>query len=100
MSVGTSILLAGTLAALFLFIFSRRYRLPPGPPGNVVREFTNASMAEVFSKWRQEYGRIFSFKLGERVVIVLNDINTTSDLLEKRGDIYSSRPRFVVSYVA
>jgi hypothetical protein len=56
MSVDTSILLAGTLAALFLFIFSRRYRLPPGPPGNVAREFTNASMTEVFGKWRQEYG--------------------------------------------
>jgi hypothetical protein len=31
---------------------------------------------------------------------VLNDINATTDLLDKRGEIYSSRPRFVVSYVA
>jgi len=29
---------------------------------------------------------------------VLNDINAASDLLDKRGDIYSSRPRFVVAY--
>ena len=31
---------------------------------------------------------------------VLNDFNATSTLLDKRGDIYSSRPRFVVAYDA
>ena len=31
---------------------------------------------------------------------VLNDIKATSTLLDKRGDIYSSRPRFVVAYNA
>ena len=34
------------------------------------------------------------------VTKVLNDISATTDLLDKRGEIYSSRPRFVVSYVA
>jgi hypothetical protein len=59
-------------------------------------------------------GRIFSFKLGTRLVIgmahvsflltephdnqVLNDVKAATDLLDKRGDIYSSRPRFVVAY--
>jgi hypothetical protein len=33
-------------------------------------------------------------------VKVLNDINATTDLLEKRGEVYSSRPRFVVASVA
>jgi len=42
--------------------------------------------------------QIFSFKIGTRTVIVLNDINATTDLLEKRGEIYSSRPRFVVAH--
>jgi hypothetical protein len=135
-----STLQAGALVALLLLLlFSRRNHLPPGPPGNVAGEFTNAAMAEVFEKWRRKYGahqvtptfpvvpyhspdhlclgRIFSFKLGTKIVIgtvnisyfvdctlrrhqVLNDINATTDLLDKRGEIYSSRPRFVVSYVA
>ena len=30
---------------------------------------------------------------------VLNEIDATTELLEKRGEIYSSRPRFVASYV-
>ena len=41
---------------LLLFHYSRRYRLPPGPPGNVTGEFKNATMPEVFEKWRRKYG--------------------------------------------
>jgi hypothetical protein len=48
---------AGVFAALFLFLlFSRRYHLPPGPPGNVAGEFKNLTMPEVFEKWRRKYG--------------------------------------------
>jgi hypothetical protein len=48
---------AGVLAALlFLLLFSRRQRLPPGPSGNVAGEFTNVTMSEVFEKWRRKYG--------------------------------------------
>ena len=43
-------------ALLLLFLFSRRYRLPPGPPGNVAGKFTDVSMPEVFQKWRRKYG--------------------------------------------
>ena len=62
-------------------------------------------------------GQIFSYRLGTRISIgigerilalstepygakVLNDINSTTDLLDKRGEIYSNRSRFVASYVA
>ena len=50
------------LQAVFLVILllllhcSRRYHLPPGPPGNVAGEFKNATMPEVFEKWRRKYG--------------------------------------------
>ena len=43
-------------AFLLLLLLSRRYRLPPGPPGNVAGEFTNLSMPEVFQKWKRKYG--------------------------------------------
>ena len=49
--------LGGVLAALLLLLlFSRRYHLPPGPPGNVAGEFKNATMPKVFEKWRRKYG--------------------------------------------
>src|SRR5579863_5417249 len=52
-----TILQAGALSVLILlFVSSYRYRLPPGPPGNVVGEFKNTSMPEVFDKWRRKYG--------------------------------------------
>lgn len=52
-----ALLQAGVLAALLLFLFfSRRYHLPPGPHGNVAGVFKNATMPEVFEKWRRKYG--------------------------------------------
>lgn len=46
-----------TLTALLLFfLFSRRCHLPPGPHGNVAGEFKNATMPEVFERWRRKYG--------------------------------------------
>lgn len=90
MSFSTPMFQAGVFAALFLFLlFSRRHRLPPGPPGNVTGEFKNLTMPEVFEKWRRKYGAqlttgpsgvislsdhlclgsIFSFKLGTRTVV-------------------------------
>jgi hypothetical protein len=41
---------------LVLLLYSRRSYLPPGPPGNVAGEFRNATMPEVFEKWRRKYG--------------------------------------------
>jgi hypothetical protein len=90
MSFATTMFQAGVLVALLLLLFfSRRHRLPPGPPGNVAGEFTNLTMPEVFEKWWRKYGayhgdpvvfyhlsdhhlylgRIFSFKLGTKIVI-------------------------------
>ncbi|KAH9051238.1 cytochrome P450, partial [Lactarius vividus] len=43
-------------------------------------------------------GPIFSFKIGTKLAIVLNGLKATSDLLDKKGDIDSSRPRLVVAY--
>lgn len=44
------------IVLLLLLLYSRRYHLPPGPPGNVAGEFKDATMPEVFEKWRRKYG--------------------------------------------
>lgn len=57
MSLAASTFQAGAVAALLFFLlFSRQNRLPPGPRGNVAGEFKNATMPEVFEKWRRKYG--------------------------------------------
>ncbi|KAF8999598.1 cytochrome P450 [Cyathus striatus] len=42
------------------------------------------------------YGDTICFYLGRTPSIVLNSVKTATDLLEKRGSIYSSRPRNII----
>jgi hypothetical protein len=57
MSFATPMLQAAfPIILLLLLRYSRRYHLPPGPPGNVAGEFKNATMPDVFEKWRRKYG--------------------------------------------
>ncbi|KAI0055361.1 cytochrome P450 [Artomyces pyxidatus] len=72
--------------------------LPPGPNGNVASAFKGRAMLDVFRELRKEYGPIVSFTLGTKTVIVLNELKATTDLLDRRGDIYSSRPRLIVAH--
>ena len=37
-------------------------------------------------------GDVLSFHVFGKVIIVLNTVKSTKDLLEKRGEIYSDRP--------
>ena len=37
-------------------------------------------------------GDVLSFYVFGKVIVVLNSIKATNDLLERRGDIYSDRP--------
>lgn len=48
-----------------------------------------------FQKWSQIYGPIFTLWLGRRPTVIVSDPEVAVDLLEKRSNKYSSRPRFV-----
>jgi hypothetical protein len=45
-----------------------------------------------FQKWAEEYGPVYSLILGTKVMIVLSSDQAIKDLLDKRSNIYSSRP--------
>ncbi|KAI8939893.1 hypothetical protein NX059_003622 [Plenodomus lindquistii] len=45
-----------------------------------------------FTKWAQEYGPVYSLILGTKTYVVLSSPETVKDLLDKRANIYSSRP--------
>ncbi|CZR54298.1 related to cytochrome P450 CYP2 subfamily [Phialocephala subalpina] len=49
-----------------------------------------------FQEWSKKYGPIYTIWVGRRPTIVLSDPEIAVDLMEKRSNKYSSRPRFVV----
>ncbi|KAF9011912.1 cytochrome P450 [Cyathus striatus] len=81
------------LLAYLVYYLIKWYRLrkvmPPGPLA--VKPWTK------FAEWNEQYGPVVSIFLGSTPVIILGTAQPAWDLLEKRSDIYSSRPRFVVA---
>lgn len=79
----------------------RRYKLPPGPARRLFsdnrRDIPPTQPWKTFTDWHQKYGDVIVFYLGNTPVIVLGTHKAASDLLEKRGNIYSSRPRNIIA---
>jgi len=48
-------------------------------------------------KWAKEYGPIYSLILGTQTLIVLSSPEVVKELLDKRSNIYSSRPNLYIS---
>ena len=46
-----------------------------------------------FLQWGEKYGGIFSLKMGSGTMIVLFDRKAVHDLVDKKGVIYSERPK-------
>ena len=73
-------------------------RMPPGPPplpfiGN---KLPTSKPWIQFQEWSKKYGPIFTIWVGRRPTLVISDPNIAVELMEKRSNKYSSRPRFVV----
>ncbi|THH17243.1 hypothetical protein EW146_g3540 [Bondarzewia mesenterica] len=100
-----SLSLLAALAYYAFFSVRTHKRLPPGPDAdeNVRGELTTAAVGKtgtwaVFDRWSKAYGYIFSFHMGRTPVLVISMAEAAWDLLEKRGDIYSSRPRLIMAH--
>jgi hypothetical protein len=52
-----------------------------------------------FQKWAEEYEPVYSLILGTRVIVVLSTDEAIKDLLDKRSNIYSSRPNMYLGQV-
>ncbi|KIV84705.1 hypothetical protein PV11_00473 [Exophiala sideris] len=70
--------------------------LPPGPPTIPILGNLHLMPARdghlQFQKWAKEYGPVYSVILGTKTFIVLSSPEAVKDLLDKRSNIYSSRP--------
>lgn len=96
----TALLVVGLVFAAYIFIQKKNSaKLPPGPPrlpiiGNLHQAPADAAWV-TFSKWIEQYGPLVSCDFGGTNVIIIGDYDTARDLLDKRANIYSSRPRMV-----
>ena len=95
-AIVTFLLLIGSV-----FEYYRKNRgLPPGPArlpfiGNI-HQLPEQNPWRTYQQWSREYGPIFSLRVGLDTIIMLNNHETAHDLLDKRSNIYSSRPRLVM----
>jgi len=82
-------------------ILSLRAKMPPGPlplplVGNVL-QLPKAKPWYRFEEWSRKYNDpMITVWIGRAPIVVLNDAWTASELMDKRANIYSSRPVFQV----
>lgn len=94
-----------SLAVFFVLYLAYDYwthrKLPPGPLRLPL--IGNLHLApkerpwEKFQQWAKKYGPIYRVQYGKDILIVIADHNIARDLLDKRGNIYSDRPRMVMA---
>ncbi|KAM5541056.1 hypothetical protein V8D89_005367 [Ganoderma adspersum] len=87
--------------ALAFWWFRKPSGLPPGPPrsflGDNTRDIPAVLPWKTFTAWNKRYGPVISFYLGRTPVIVLGTAQAAWDLLDKRSEIYSGRPRSIMA---
>ncbi|KAF2660297.1 cytochrome P450 [Lophiostoma macrostomum CBS 122681] len=74
-------------------------RMPPGPTplpfvGNKLQLPKSQPWIQ-FEQWSKKYGPIFTIWIGRKPTVVLSDPMIAQELMEKRSNKYSSRPRMV-----
>ncbi|KAK4142201.1 cytochrome P450 [Dichotomopilus funicola] len=74
-------------------LWSHRSQLPPGPP--TLKTGLRKPWLW-FLELTQQYGDVVYLQMGPTPTIILGSAQAAWDLLEKRGAIYSSRPRFIM----
>ncbi|EJD42956.1 cytochrome P450 [Auricularia subglabra TFB-10046 SS5] len=86
-----------------LFLALRRRRaalapLPPGPPAHILlgntADLPATNQWEEFTRLATKYGPVVHLRLLYKRIIVLNTLEAVTELLDRRGGIYSDRPRF------
>ncbi|KAL4789294.1 cytochrome P450 [Aspergillus venezuelensis] len=107
-STGTLSVLLGLAGVLIYLLKSLLYTkstqnvpLPPGPPPKAIignlRDLPSPGEKDWvhWLKHKDLYGPLSSITIFGQTIVIINDARMAFDLLEKRSNIYSSRPRMV-----
>lgn len=78
---------------------SKAAPLPPGPPADPIighlRIVPTSRPELTYQKWAKEYNSdVLYLNFMGQPAIILNSLQAANDLMDKRGTIYSDRPRF------
>lgn len=86
-----------------LLVRSRGLPLPPGPTRlpliDNLLDLPKEYNWVYWSKYKELYGPISSLSVMGQNFIILNDQNSSIELLEKRSTNYSDRPSFLFAYL-
>ncbi|KAK1676787.1 cytochrome P450 [Colletotrichum godetiae] len=74
-------------------LYSHRSQLPPGP--KIIKTGIRKPWLW-FQELSREYGDVVYLQMGPTPTVVLGSAQAAWDLLEKKGSIFSSRPRFIM----
>ncbi|RPD65443.1 cytochrome P450 [Lentinus tigrinus ALCF2SS1-7] len=97
--------LATLLAAYFVWAGlqqkAKRKALPPGPkPLPVIGNLRDMSLTGLWfsaRKWAKQYGELVYLNIFGQGILLVNTHEAAIDLLEKRGAIYSDKPKMIMA---
>ncbi|KAF3043079.1 hypothetical protein E8E11_004042 [Didymella keratinophila] len=98
----TVLFVVSLLATLYLWIRRRQdSKLPPGPPrlpilGNL-HQAPKEAVWVTYQQWVEQYGPLVFLNFGGTDVLLVGNHELAKDLLDKKANIYSSRPRMVMA---
>ncbi|KAG7060864.1 cytochrome P450 [Colletotrichum scovillei] len=95
----TALVVVSVFLLVFTYARSPRRRLPPGPRGlpllgNALDILKDPWLT--FGGWMKTYGPIMHFIAAGSDVIVLNDLKTSFDILDRRAAVTADRPGNVI----
>ncbi|POY72210.1 hypothetical protein BMF94_4716 [Rhodotorula taiwanensis] len=99
----TSVLAAIVAVAVLYALTGKRTKatLPPGPPGlpfiGNIRDIPKSRPWVKFAEWTDQYGPMYTLKLGRTNMIVIGRAGPAIELLDKRSAKYSSRARLIMT---